>query len=144
MDASTNHRGILVLLRGEPGSGKSSVAQLFKDAEAYAADDFFDKFHNGQWQASQVGAAHRWCQHSVYNAMSRGVRVVVVHNTNTTNKEMEPYLEFAEELNYRVHVLRVESGLVVDELATRNVHNVPVETIKKMADRFQPYRKKLP
>ena len=57
--------------------------------------------------------------------------VVVVHNTFTTEKEMEPYFEMAKKLGYRVATVIVEN-----RQRSVSVHGVPEATMEKMKNRF--------
>jgi len=57
---------------------------------------------------------------------------IVVSNTSTTEKEMEPYLKLAEKYDYKVVSLIVEN-----RHGNKSVHNVPDETMEKMRNRFE-------
>jgi hypothetical protein len=59
-------------------------------------------------------------------------REIVVSNTSTTEKELQPYLDLANEYGYKVVSLIVEN-----RHGNSNVHSVPQETLQKMKDRFQ-------
>ena len=130
----------LVLIRGLPGDGKTSLAKrLFPDFEHYAADDFYDAL--GKFDPSLIGEAHGDCQRNCYAALKRGASVVV-HNTFTEHWEMKPYLRMVDELMWNGLVLRVihvDSGLTDEALASRNVHSVPIEVITRMRSHWQTY-----
>jgi hypothetical protein len=57
---------------------------------------------------------------------------IVVSNTSTMVKEMQPYLDLAQQYGYRVVSLIVEN-----RHGSKNVHNCPEETIERMRDRFE-------
>ena len=59
-------------------------------------------------------------------------RKIVVSNTSTTERELQPYLDLANEFGYTVVSLVVEN-----RHGNTNVHDVPQETLQKMKDRFQ-------
>jgi NEDD4-binding protein 2 len=129
----------LILLRGLPGSGKSTFANYMFSNNIFEADQYFyDEDGNYNFDASKLYKAHKWCQLRVEHAMednleSNGMYFseIVVSNTSTTEKELEPYLELAKKYDYQVVSLIVEnrhSGV--------SKHNVPVETIEKMKNRF--------
>jgi predicted kinase len=122
----------LILLRGLPGSGKSTVAKLF-GGEHYEADMFFlDSNNNYVFHVSKLKSAHAWCQDLVYLAMMRNEERIVVSNTFTQEWEMDAYYKLAETHGYRVTALIVENrhGGV-------NVHDVPTDKLEQMRNRFE-------
>ena len=125
----------LFLLRGLPGSGKSSVAKSLMNAQTghVEADMFFMKNGEYNFDASKLKEAHEWCQKQADAYMSPyGYNTVIVSNTYTQEWEMKPYYELAEKYGFVVFSLVVENrhGGV-------NEHGVPDETLEKMENRFQ-------
>lgn len=88
---------------------------------AYAADDYHhDEEGNYNFKFENLKAAHKWCQEKVERGMSINLENIIVHNTNTTQKEIQPYLDMAERYRYRV------MSLIVENLhGNKDVHNVP-------------------
>jgi len=127
-----------ILVRGLPGSGKTTVAKMFDTQCIAAADDFFVG-EDGEYcyVGEKIGAAHLLCKGRVFHWMVRREPLIVVHNTFSMNWEMKDYFELAEEYGYEVHVVESQSGLSVEELAERNVHGVPVEAIARMKARWE-------
>jgi predicted kinase len=132
----------LYLVRGLPGSGKTTFAKNLTKFFAgihFEADMFFER--NGmkyKFDPNMLSDAHEWCQHSVSEQMSISCPVIVASNTFTTNREILPYVTMARAYGYKVTILTIESGLDPEALAARNVHGVPVETVKRMAQRWEP------
>jgi predicted kinase len=123
----------LILLRGLPGSGKSTVAKLFDKALHFEADMYFlDADGNYQFDASKIKNAHNWCRHSVMDAMKEGHPIVVVSNTFTQEWEMDVYYLLAEELGYRV-----TSMIVENRHDGKNIHGCPDDKIEQMKTRFE-------
>ena len=123
----------LVLLRGLPGSGKSTVAKLFGKAPHYEADMYFiDADGTYSFNASKIKDAHNWCRHSVMADMKKGYPIVVVSNTFTQEWEMEAYYLLAEELGYRV-----VSMIVENRHGGKNIHDCPEEKVEMMRNRFE-------
>lgn len=128
----------MILVRGLPGSGKTTfaraLAQTVTPSVIIAADDYFtseDGDYN--WDPNRLKQAHTACQERARSAFESG-RTVIVHNTFTTRKEMEPYVKIAQG---DVEVYSIfDGGLSDEQLAERNVHGVPVESIKRMRDRW--------
>jgi hypothetical protein len=122
-----------MLIRGLPGSGKSTVAKLFDKALHFEADMYFlDADGNYQFDASKIKNAHNWCRHSVMDAMKEGHPIVVVSNTFTQEWEMDVYYLLAEELGYRV-----TSMIVENRHDGKNIHGCPDDKIEQMKTRFE-------
>ena len=128
----------LIILRGLPGTGKSSFAEFMWSSSVVCEADqyFYDEQGNYNFDISKLGEAHRWCQSQVEEAMkpqdyNKYGSEIVVSNTSTTEKELQPYLDLAEEFGYTVVSLIVEN-----RHGSRSVHNVPDETLEKMRSRF--------
>ena len=120
----------LFLLRGLPGSGKTTLAKsiggMHMEADKYFMDEGEYKF-----DASKLKEAHAWCQNAARVWMTNSVPKVVISNTFTQAWEMDYYFELAKEHGYRVYSLVVEN-----RHGGENVHNVPKEKIEEMARRF--------
>ena len=124
----------LFILRGLPGSGKTTIAHMLSSlgASVYSAEDFFIDINTGEYNFDLNKLhAHRICRNNVHAALVGGDELVVVHNTNTTVKEMKPYYELAEQYGYQVHSLIVEN-----RHGGQNVHDVPEEALDRMERRF--------
>lgn len=120
----------LVLVRGLPGSGKSTFAATLT-ASGYLhleADQFFVVDGVYRYDASRIRDAHRWCQEQARSALAQGRRVVVA-NTFTRLDEMRPYLQ----LSAATIVIRASGEW-------RNVHDVPVDVFGRMRDRWEGIR----
>ena len=123
----------LVLLRGLPGSGKSTAAKLFDKAPHFEADMYFMGADGDyQFDVSKIKDAHNWCRHSTMDAMKKGYPIVVVSNTFTQEWEMEAYYLLAEELGYRV-----VSMIVENRHSGKNIHGVPDDKLEIMKNRFE-------
>jgi hypothetical protein len=119
----------LVIIRGIPGSGKTTYAKSLGIDQHYEADMYFDLYNGGQFDPKKIKLAHEWCQNNVRYALTVGADVVV-SNTFTRKWEMEPYLKMAQEFG-------ITPEIVVCRGTYQNVHGVPPEKVKEMADRFE-------
>lgn len=122
----------LILLRGIPGCGKSTLAKSLGGRHIEA--DMYHINHDGDydWRPENVKASHKWCQEECEEEMEKGTAKVVVSNTFTQELEMKPYYELSDKYGYTVFSLIVEN-----RHGGKNVHNVPEETLEKMRDRFE-------
>ena len=127
----------LILLRGLPGSGKSTAAKLFQGSgysSHYEADMYFINEETGEYQfdPSKLKLAHNWCAIQTQKAMVDEIPTIVISNTFTQEWEMDNYCELAKMHDYQVFTLIVENrhGGV-------NVHGVPDDKLKAMEERFE-------
>lgn len=95
------------------------------------ADDYFTYGNDYRWSPDKVSAAHDWSQRKCRRFMKAGIERIVVANTSTRVREMQPYMDLAEQFGYRVFTVIVES-----RHGNKSVHNVPEETLEKMRERF--------
>lgn len=129
---------VLFLVRGLPGSGKSSIAEAISD-KSVSADDFFMQGDKYIFDPKKLGEAHAYCQNTAAHFLSlHDVWSVAVANTFTCRWEMEPYLLIAEKAHARVVVIDTfDAGLDDTALSRINVHGVPVESIAAMRARWE-------
>ena len=126
----------LYIVRGIPGSGKSTFAKTLGGTH-FETDEFFMVDGEYKFDPTKLKDAHRWCQDSVNTAMilnhTAGLNnVIVVSNTFTQEWEMEAYYKLAETYDYRVFSLIVEN-----RHGGENLHNVPEDKIEAMRKRFE-------
>lgn len=124
----------LYLVRGVPGSGKSTFAQAMVAARmahcCIEADMWFMVDGQYRFDPTQLRQAHEWCQNQVKENLDIGFSVVV-SNTSTTEKEVQTYQKIAEEYGAKFVSVVVENRHGCD-----NIHNVPAEKVQQMKDRF--------
>ena len=132
--------GVLFLVRGLPGSGKTSFASaIWNDYAVCEADKFFyDKEGNYNFDPSKLKEAHSWCKNEVESRMiehqnnQQYYPEIAVSNTFTQEWEMEDYFKLAEKYEYKVVSLILEN-----RHGSQNVHGVPDEKLQIMKDRFE-------
>ena len=132
--------GVLFLVRGLPGSGKTSFASaIWNEYAVCEADKFFyDKEGNYNFDPSKLKEAHTWCKNQVETRMidhqnnQQYYPEIAVSNTFTQEWEMEDYFKLAEKYGYKVVSLIIEN-----RHGGQNVHGVPEDKLQIMKDRFQ-------
>lgn len=121
----------LVLIRGLPGSGKSTIArQYFNDCIHLEADMYFISPQGVYlFDGTKIRYAHSWCFDTTKILLNNN-KSVVVSNTFTTKKEIAPYIEYAKENNIPYIVFRTNHTY-------GSIHEVPEEAINRMKNRFE-------
>ena len=138
MDVEEKYIGDLILLRGIPGSGKSTLGDVILHTnqsniqDVLSADNFFiDDKGNYNFDVTKLKEAHNDCQLKCAERMRMEFSKIVVANTFTEEWEMKMYFEMAERYRYRVHTLIVEN-----RHGSSNIHNVPENKLQSMMSRF--------
>lgn len=123
----------LYLLRGLPGSGKSSLAKILKAQrfEHIEADMYHITEGRYEFKPDKAKEAHAWCRAATREALEFGEDVVVA-NTFTQLGELQPYLEMAEEFGIVPNIIHCESSF-------GSIHDVPAEVVGQMANRWETF-----
>jgi predicted kinase len=126
----------IILLRGLPGSGKSTVAKQLSENGKYpvfSVDDFFiDGNGNYKFEHLKNYQAYDACRKNTEDAMYANCEKIFVDNTFTMDWEMEPYFELAKKYHYTIFVMTIENYH-----NGKNSHGIPDEQIAKMRDKYK-------
>ncbi len=131
------HNYSLILLRGLPGSGKTTLAGLLSEHNTYpvySVDDYFTNKETGEYlfNFKDNHLAYKQCEERTKSAMEKHSAKIIVHNTFTMDWELEPYFKLAAEFNYHLFIVTVEKYH-----QGKNNHDVSDEQIQKMAEKYK-------
>lgn len=137
---------VLVLLRGLPGSGKSTRAEelvsCFRTMGAtpavFSADKYFVTRDGYRYDAKKIGLAHNWAYKSTEKAVAAFQSPLIIDNTNTEEFEILNYYNLAYHNWYKFYALEPDTPWAFDvpELAHRNTHHVPADKLSRMLRRY--------
>jgi len=143
----------LIIIRGLPGSGKSTKAadirhNHYKDVwgvidetnplfemHHFEADTFFDYYEDEnpnpvyKFDGSKLHYAHQLCRCNVAKSLFHGHNVIV-SNTFVKHKDYDAYLKMAEEFNADVEIIVMKNDF-------GSIHNVPQEVMERMKGEWQ-------
>jgi len=135
---------VCYILRGLPGTGKSTLAKKLNDMGAiFSTDDLFMVDGEYQFDPSKLGEYHAENLRLATAFMERFAphttpAICVIDNTNTQHWEYEGYVEAAKENGFMVQVISVDwKEEDIPLYAERNSHGVPEDAIRRMAERWE-------
>ncbi len=118
---------VMVIMQGEPGSGKSTFAKRIMcvfDATIHCTDDM--RYINGVYVFKNEESAdlHRQNQAQARITLQYG-KSVIIDNTNIKRWEARPYVEMAVELGVWIVFIRCTGRYP-------NIHGVPLDKVDQM------------
>jgi len=139
----------VIIMIALPGAGKSTEAGLIKESveksgrqcAIHSTDDYFiNAWGQYQFEPEKLIGNHALNQEAFARSLENGIDVVIVDNTNLRRVHREVYAQKAREEGYEVHYLVLgsfgpKSCFVYSK---RNKHGVPLGTIRRMAEYYEP------
>ena len=123
----------LTLIRGIPGSGKTTMASKL-DARLVEADMFFVGKDGKYSHCPQyIKDAHAWCRLEMKRLLTAGYDVVVA-NTFIKGWELQSYINATQNLDIELEVEVIEA-----EGKYQNIHGVPDWTVERMNQQLETF-----
>lgn len=125
---------LLIIIRGLPGSGKTTLAHKLSE-HVFEADHYFvsvvDGIEQYNFDPTQIREAHEHCFSSTRAALEAGHSPVAVANTFCQYWQYSDYLDIAKQYDYTVQIIHVTGPW-------KNIHGCPSSTIDAMRKQWQP------
>lgn len=148
--AALPSRGRLIIMRGLPGTGKTTAAEETCAAERAAGRtvarlatwDLIAPPGAGfpaAFEAADVPAAHQQNVERAAEAMAGKIDTVIIDNVNIEDYEAQPYVRLADRHRYAVAIHDVGEGCTDVDMLLRpefNVHMVSHGAMERMAKRY--------
>ena len=143
----TRPNQVLIVMRGIPGSGKSTKAKQLAGSNGiiHSTDDVIEAQGNyneffKQMIASKdftpLSRAHSTNLKNLFKSLNDGISPVILDNTNIKQNEAKAAVKAALELGLSDDNIKFvdigTGGLTAKELANRNTHGVPLDKIEAM------------
>ena len=138
----------LILMRGPPCSGKSTIAQSIgadlQSTVIYSTDEFFMIDGKYCFDIQSLSAYHQKNIERTRRAMEQNIQTIIIDNTNIKISDMCPYINLANKFQYLIDI-RPMPLVKTKELLRRNalrkhrqLKSVPSKTIHRMAREYDP------
>jgi len=131
----------VIIMRGIPGSGKSTITNTFKDSVVCSADQHFtDEQGNYNFDPKKLNEAHKACMQKFLRQIDQVIRnthdkTIIIDNTNIELWEISPYIAICQayDVDYEIITVRCDPEIA----SKRNMHGVPAKTIQRMCERLE-------
>jgi predicted kinase len=142
---------VLIVMRGIPGSGKSTKAkELVGEGVIHSTDAViesqgdYNKFFQLMFESKDftpLSRAHSTNLKNVVGSLKEGVSPVILDNTNIKQNESKAAVKAALEMGLADNNIKFvdigTAGLTAEQLAERNTHGVPLEKIQSMIESYK-------
>lgn len=148
------NRGLAIIMRGLPGSGKSYWVSEFIASQPeevrsralssgyFSTDNYFYRDGQYQFDARRLSEFHQRNLTGFIQALSECEPLVICDNTNMAKWESLAYEAAARSLGYQVRFVLIGSPENREHqvlCAKRNCHSVPLAQIERMAKQFDEF-----
>ncbi len=133
---------VAIVIRGIPGSGKTTFASLFSSISGcrlHSVDDLhIDEKGDFFWDEEKSCEIYKRNLENFKKDCKEGFPVVISDCVNYKTSQVEDYLDAAKEFNYRTYVVTSEF-IPISESSSLNNHEVPVDKLKKFYRKWESW-----
>ena len=133
---------IAVIMRGTPGSGKSTFVKFLSglsDSKVHAVDDLhIDETGSFFWDESQSEARYLLNYANFIKSCSEGIPLVICDCINIERDSVEKYVSAAKNFDYFVYVVTPDMPSALDS-SIRNKHQVSSVQVSDMLKRWEDW-----
>jgi len=132
----------LIVLRGLPGSGKTTLAKKLSQRSKHARICTEDRYHwsgkedgvgEYKFQPQLVFLAREWCTKEIRECIQQNVNLIILDNHNARISMYEDHIQFAVEHGYRFRIIEfVASASLIDKYRARSYKKFPREVYVKL------------
>ncbi len=130
------------IMRGLPGSGKSSFAEKIvaksPDAKIVSTDHYFSKNGVYQFKPAELASAHKITQTIAETYFGNNHPIVLIDNCNVTYEHMRPYIELALKNGYDIRLVEPPTKWKYDlkTCTDKTLHGVPQSHMENMQNQW--------
>jgi predicted kinase/uncharacterized protein (UPF0248 family) len=149
LDSLDGHsKSTVLILRGLPGCGKSTLANnlvdyvhskwVDKNIVKISADD---KFANGVFDRQQLSRSHEICRIELAQEVKRGTDIIILDNTNISLCEYDYAIDLCRQHNASAKIIEFVCANSEEEallMSANSIHKVPPDSISRMWSRWVP------
>ena len=133
---------IAIIIRGIPGSAKTTFADLFSSFEGckiHSVDNLhLDSNGDFSWNESESSSLYKKNLNNFSKDCEKGFPIVISDCVSYKHSHVEDYAEIAKKFGYRSYVVNSEP-ISLSSSKKLNSHNVPDEKLKLFYRNWEPW-----
>lgn len=121
---------ILYIVRGIPGSGKSTLIKKITKNIVELDDYYNEKYGYYKFSYDEVPQSHKYALNKIEKMMIDKLDEIAVIDSFIKNKDFDQYKKLAIKYNYKPIEIIVHSDF-------KDIHNVPIKRLEEMCNEFE-------